>query len=105
MGTILARYITGLVCLYVILVLTSLWNYCQYNQRPQLLPLCALLCLVAQSCLTLCAPRTAGPQAPLSMGILQARMLEWVAMTSSRGSSQPRDATQVSHIAGGFFTV
>ena len=30
-------------------------------------------------------------QAPLSMGILQARILEWVAMPSSRGSSQPRD--------------
>ena len=38
------------------------------------------------------------------MGILQARILEWVAMPSSRGSSQPRDQTQVSHIAGGFFT-
>ena len=44
-------------------------------------------------------------QAPQSMGILQARILEWVAMPSSRGSSQPRDQTQVSHIAGGFFTV
>ena len=37
-------------------------------------------------------------------GILQARILEWVAFPSSRGSSQPRDPTQVSHIAGGFFT-
>ena len=37
-------------------------------------------------------------------GILQARMLEWVAMPFSRGSSQPRNWTQVSHIAGGFFT-
>ena len=43
-------------------------------------------------------------QAPLSMGILQARILECVAMPSSRGSSQPRDRTQVSCIAGGFFT-
>ena len=39
------------------------------------------------------------------MGILQARILEWVAMPSSRGSSWPRDRTQVSCIAGGFFTV
>ena len=38
-------------------------------------------------------------------GILQVRMLEWVAMSSSRGSSRPRDGTQVSCIAGGFFTV
>ena len=37
-------------------------------------------------------------------GILQARMLEWVAFPFSRGSSQPRDQTQVSRIAGRFFT-
>ena len=37
-------------------------------------------------------------------GILQARILEWVAFPFSRGSSQPRDWTQMSHIAGGFFT-
>ena len=35
-------------------------------------------------------------------GILQARMLEWVAFPFSRETSQPRDRTQVSHIAGGF---
>ena len=38
-------------------------------------------------------------------GILQARILEWVAFPFSRGSSQPRDRTQVSRIAGGFFTI
>ena len=43
-------------------------------------------------------------QAPLSMGILQARLLEWVAIPSSRGSSQLRDQTQVSCIAGGLLT-
>ena len=36
-------------------------------------------------------------------GILQARILEWVAFPFSTGSSQPRDGTQVSHIAGTFF--
>ena len=50
-------------------------------------------------------PWTIAWQAPLSMGILQARILEWVAMSSSRGSSQPRDWTQVSRIAGRFFTI
>ena len=40
-----------------------------------------------------------------SMGILQARILEWVAMPSSREFSQPRDQTQVSHIAGRFYTI
>ena len=43
-------------------------------------------------------------QPPLSMGILQASILEWGAMPSSRGSFQPKDQTQVSHTAGGFFT-
>ena len=37
-------------------------------------------------------------------GILQARILEWVAIHFSRETSQPREQTQVSHIAGGFFT-
>ena len=37
-------------------------------------------------------------------GILQARILEWVAIPFSRGSSQPRDQTQVSRTAGKFFT-
>ena len=50
-------------------------------------------------------PWTVAHQAPLSMGILQARILEWVAMPSSRGSSQPRDRTQVSCIAGRLFTL
>ena len=49
-------------------------------------------------------PWTVALQAPLSMVILQARILEWVAMASSRGSSQARDQTQASHIAGRFFT-
>ena len=45
------------------------------------------------------------PQTPLCVGILQARLLEWVAMLFSRGPSQPRDWTQVSCIAGWFFTI
>ena len=59
-----------------------------------------MLCLVAQSLLTLCDPSLL-----LSVGILQARILDWVAMHSTRESSQPRDRIQVSLIAGGFFTV
>ena len=50
-------------------------------------------------------PWSAARQAPLPMGILQARILEWIAMPSSRGSSQPRHQTQISHIAGRFFTI
>ena len=50
-------------------------------------------------------PWTVAHQAPLSTGILQARILEWVAISFSRGSSGPRDQTQVSHIAGRLFTI
>ena len=59
------------------------------------------VCLDTQSCLTLTL-RTVAYQAPLSTGLLEARR---VTMPSSRGSSQPRNQTQVSHIAGGFFIV
>ena len=54
---------------------------------------------VAQSCPTLCDPMDYTVH-----GILQARMLEWVAILFSKGSSQPRDGTQVSCIAGRLFT-
>ena len=63
-------------------------------------------CAVLSSSVMLSAtPWTVAHQALLSMGILQARILEWVARPSSRGSSQPKDQTQVSFIAGGFFTI
>ena len=55
---------------------------------------------VAQSCLTLCNPMDYTVH-----GILQARILEWVAFPFSRGSSQPRDRTQVSRLAGRFFAI
>ena len=60
--------------------------------------------LVAQSCLTLCNPMDCSPPGSSVHGILQARILELVAISLSRGSSQPKDQTQVSCIAGGFFT-
>ena len=50
-------------------------------------------------------PWTAASPALLSMAILQARILKWVAMPFFRGSSQPRDKTQAFCTAGGFFTV
>ena len=53
----------------------------------------------------LATPWTVVHQNPLSMGILQAKILEWVAMPSSRVSFQHSDRTQVSHIAGRFFTI
>ena len=64
-----------------------------------------VLCLVAQLCLALHDPMDCSPPDSSVHGILQTRILEWVAISSSRGSSQPRDQTQVSHIAGGLFTI
>ena len=65
---------------------TACWSHCMYAK-------------VTQSCLTLCDSMDYTVN-----GILQARILEWVAVSSSRGSSQPRDRTQVSCIVDGFFT-
>ena len=60
---------------------------------------------VAQSCPTLCDPMDCSPPGTSIHGLSQARILEWVAISSSRGSSWPRDQTQVSCIAGRLFTV
>ena len=60
---------------------------------------------VAQSCPTLCDPMDCSLPGSSIHGIFQARVLEWVAISFSRGSSQPEDRTQVSHIAGRRFAV
>ena len=60
---------------------------------------------VAQSCLTLCNPMDCILPGSSVHGIFQARILKWVAFPFSRGSSQPRDRTQVSWITGGFFII
>ena len=64
-----------------------------------------MLWLVVQSCWFFVTPWSVACLASLSTEILQARILDWVAMPSSRGSSQLKDCTQVSFIAGGFFTI
>ena len=61
--------------------------------------------LIAQACPTLCDPLDCSPPGSSVYGTFQERILEGVAIFSSRGSSRPRDGTQVSCIAGGFFTV
>ena len=60
---------------------------------------------VCESCLTPGDPMDCGPRGSSVHGILQARTLECVAFSFSRGSFRPRDRTQVSRIAGRFFTV
>ena len=65
------------------------------------------LCSVMWSCSVVsdsATPWLCSPPGSSVHGISQARLLEWVAISFSRGSSQPRDWTQVSLIAGGFFT-
>ena len=57
-------------------------------------------CSAAHSCLTLCDPMDCSPLGSSIHGISQARILEWVAISFSRGSFRPRDQTQVFWIAG-----
>ena len=60
---------------------------------------------VAQSYPTLCDPMDCSLSGSSIHGIFQARVLEWIAISFSRGSSGPRDRTQVSHIAGRRFNL
>ena len=61
--------------------------------------------LVAQSCPTLCNPMDCSLPSSSAHGILQAKILEWVSISFSRGSSQHRDRTWVCCMAGRFFTI
>ena len=63
------------------------------------------LCSVAQSCLTLCESMDCNPPGSCVYGIFQVRILDWVAIFFSRGSSAPRDPAWASCIAGVSFTI
>ena len=63
------------------------------------------VCSVTLSRLTLCDLMGYSPPSSSAHGIILARILEWVAISCSKGSSQPRDQTRVSHIAGRLFIV
>ena len=65
---------------------------------------CGCMCLHTQSCLTLCSPMYWSLPGSSVHEISQARILEWVAISFCRGSSQPRDQTLVSALASRFFT-
>ena len=75
----------------------------QSKETPQTKPKWSEL-LVAQLCPILCNPMDCSPPGSSVLGIFQARILEWVAISFSRESSQPRDWTQVSCTAGRLFT-
>ena len=87
------------VCLFIWLFLVSIL----YNQAVVVRTFLSsvghsVLCYAKslQSCPTLCNPRDCSLPGSCVLGILQARILEWVAMPSSRGSSQTKDRTHVS---------
>ena len=98
------------MCIFVyVCVCIYMHMYTQYYKHIQVciftIYIYISMCLVTQSCLTVCDPMDCSLPGFSVLGILQARTLEWVAMPSSRGSSQPRDRTQVLGIAGGFITI
>ena len=102
-----AWHTVGLHCDFC---LNSVWGASMFqtpNLAPHALSHFILSCcvLVAQSCPTLCDPMDYSPPGSSLPGMLQARILGWVAMPSSRRSSQSRDQTQVSCIAARFFTI
>ena len=66
---------------------------------------CVCVCEVAQSCPTLCDPVDCSPPGSSIHEILQARILKWVAISFSRGSSRPRDRTQAFLFAGRHFNL
>ena len=76
-----------------------------YNNLVLRFPDLWFLNVVAQLHLTFCNPMNCSPPGSTVHEILQARILEWIAIPFSRVFSQPRDQTEVSHSAGRFFTI
>ena len=70
--------------------------YCAYVLKEDVVK---MSCMHAQSLQTLCDPVDCSPPGSSVHGILQARVLEWITMPSSKGSSQPRDRTLLSYIS------
>ena len=79
--------------------------YFTFSISYSVLPFHLVWSKVAQSCLTLCDPVDCSLPGSSIHGIFQARVLEWVAISFSRGSSPPRDWTWVSYIVGRHFTL
>ena len=65
---------------------------------------CMLMCMLNQSCSTLCDPVDCSPPGSSVHGVFQARMLEWVVISSSRGSSPPMNQNHISCMVDRFFT-
>ena len=101
-----------IVILYVFNVLTTSlfwkWRRCTSDSSVWIC-VCVCVCVCVHvshsSCLTLCHPMNHSPPGSSVHGIIQARILVWVAIPFSRGFSWPRDRNQVSCITGTFFTI
>ena len=76
--------------------------FCFSNHLKDISSFCLCSCSVAQSCITLCNPIDCSSAGSSVQGISQARILEWVAISFSRVSSQPSDQTWISCLAGRF---
>ena len=81
-----------------LILLSWWWQGRQQSQKYKYRHYHHAVCSVAQLCPTLCDPMDCSPPGSSVHGISQASMLEWVTISSSRGSSQPRDRTHVSCI-------
>ena len=100
---------------HTVQVLVIFWGRSTYNFETfisqtfmlcfPLLKIVSVYVLDTQSCPTLWNFMDCSPPRSSDNGILQARILEWITISFSRASSQPRDRTRVSCIAGRFFTV
>ena len=112
LSTIIKKYIqiilipSSLKYFLILFVHTELW-FCAGIWRVFTSEEMKVVCvvLVAKSCQTLCDPMDGSPPGSSVHGIFQARILEWVAIPFSRGSSQARDWDCVSCTAGWFFTI
>ena len=87
-------------CMMTSVWLTGMGHHAQVEVKGQ-----EVKVFVTQLCPTLCDPMDCSPSVSTVHGILQARILELVVILFSRGSSQPRDQTRVSHIASRLFTI
>ena len=94
-----------IITLYQMLLLITNKTSGKKNEVLKLIVVCmyCCCCVATKSCLLLLPPHCSPPGSSVH-GIFQARILEWVAISFSRGSSRPRDWTRVSCIAGEFFT-
>ena len=81
------------------------WNQIPYENAVEVMTAAAAAAASLQSCLTLRDPIDGSPPGSPVPGTLQARTLEWVAISFSRGSSYPRDWTRFSRISGRHFTI